>query len=61
VNTARGGLVCEEILLEALISGHLAAAGLDGYAIDDAARSCAALAAQLYSAASQPRWTTSSA
>jgi D-3-phosphoglycerate dehydrogenase len=29
VNVSRGGLVCEEALLEALESGHIAAAGLD--------------------------------
>jgi phosphoglycerate dehydrogenase-like enzyme len=38
VNTARGGLVNEESLIKALKSGHLAAAGLDVFATEPAAR-----------------------
>jgi phosphoglycerate dehydrogenase-like enzyme len=32
INTARGGLVDQDLLLEQLTNGHLAAAGLDAYA-----------------------------
>jgi phosphoglycerate dehydrogenase-like enzyme len=34
INTARGGLVHEDFLVEALTSGHLAAAGLDVFAAE---------------------------
>ena len=34
VNTARGGLIDEAALLQSLISGHVAAAGLDSFAVE---------------------------
>jgi D-3-phosphoglycerate dehydrogenase / 2-oxoglutarate reductase len=34
VNTARGGLIDESALLKAVRSGHVAAAGLDSFAVE---------------------------
>ena len=58
INTARGGLVEQEALIEALRSGHLAGAGLDTFAIEPADATNPLLALDTVVATPHVAWLT---
>ncbi len=58
VNTARGGLVDEAALIDALATGHLAGAGLDVYATEPLTANAAILAAPNVVALPHVAWLT---